>query len=175
MRILQLIGPAAILLVTACGGESSSSSSTSGPAIPEPPETENVALAANGGSATASYDNDSAGLVINGNTDTGEFWAGNAQGDFVTVAFDDTYKVTEFTIYTNNTSSSTVVETSSNGTDFDELVLVTQCASFSLGSGQVFCRLSGEITASHFRVVIDADSNISARQIYEIEVEGYKD
>lgn len=155
--------------LVACGGDSSSSD----PVAPAKPAAVNVAAAANGGVADASYDAGNAGLVNDGDTTTSNFWAGNVQNDYVEVEFNKTYTVSAFTVHTNATdSTSTEIQFSADGVTFTDINLFTQCWSMTIGSGRITCTLASPRSASHARVQVVAATSVGTRQIYEIEVMG---
>lgn len=157
-------------LVAACGGSSSSDPAVSD-RDPSPPK--NVAAEVNGSVATASYDAGNAGLVTDGDTTTSNFWAGNIQNDYVEVEFDRVYEVVHFVVHTNTLSTADIkVQFSADGANFDDVNLVSDCASLSLGSGKIQCTLSPSLDASHVRVVITAATDVTLRQVYEVEVLG---
>jgi hypothetical protein len=164
------------LSLAACGGGSSSSSTTTSTSnIPEDPDNlENVALQSNGGTASASYDNGNADLVNDGDTNTATWWAGNATGDTVTVAFDQEYDIDEFTIYTNlPNNSDTELQISTDGSSFDSIAYFGDCdQSLSLGSGRIACNFVDQKPATHVRLEITDTDNPGMVQIHEIEAMG---
>ena len=155
--------------LVACGGDSSSSD----PVAPAKSSAVNVAAAANGGVADASYDAGNAGLVNDGDTTTSNFWAGNVQNDYVEVEFDKAYTVSAFTVHTNATNNTdTEIQFSTDGVTFTDINLFTQCQSLTIGSGRIACALASTLPATHVRVQVVVASSVGTRQIYEIEVMG---
>lgn len=166
-------------IIAACGGDDSSSSSTTttttsgGGSLS--PSMENVALAANGGVADASYDAGNADLVNDGDTTAtaSTFWAGNATGDTVQVEFDQEYEIGAFTIYTNATNNiSTEIQLKQEGGSWTAISIFSDCFSLSLGSGKIDCELNSTMAADYIRVEITETSSPGAVQIFEIEAMG---
>lgn len=167
------------VIIAACGGDESSSSSTTttttsgGGALS--PSMENVALAANGGVADASYDAGNADLVNDGDTtDTAStFWAGNATGDTVQVEFDQEYDIGAFTIHTNViNNTSTEIQLKQEGGSWTAISIFSDCFNLSLGSGQIDCEMDSVMPADYIRVKITETSSPGAVQIFEIEAMG---
>jgi len=166
-----------ILGLVACGGSSGGSSND----FIGSSSDINVALQANGGSATASYDNDNAGLVNDGDTTTSTFWAGNVINDAVTIDFGSSKNISSITIYTNSTTFSSsnpdqLIEISSNGTNWRTTAQLVggdvPCSSSSLGSGKVACTLTSRADARFIRFRVTATADIGLIQVHEIEVQG---
>lgn len=158
-----------------CGGDSSSSSG----APPNNDETAepvvNAAEQSNGGKATATYDSDNAGLVNDGDTNTATFWAGNMNGDHVTVEFDREYQLGELTVFTNRTNNmDTEIQLSTDGSDFDTVNLAGDCnVGLTMGRGMITCWTSPEMPATHIRVVITDPTNPGTVKIHEIQALGF--
>ncbi len=168
-NLAKLIFCIVCVSVSACGGNSSDSM---------PPtfvsEPKNVAASSNGGVASASYDNPSAGLVNDGETSV-NFWAGNAVNDVVTIAFDNTYSLSEIKIFTNATNNvDTELQISTDGVNFTAIPYLggsQPCFSLSMGSGVISCGLDPKRDASHVRLEI-LNASASTIQIFEIEAQG---
>lgn len=168
------------LMVAGCdSGSSSSAAAAPAPAAPAvvPAVPANVALQANGGVATATYDNAGAVRVNNGDTTTSDFWAGNIQNDLITVAFDGSYDLTEIKIHTSAANNfDTKLQISSDGVTFTDVSYyggAGDCESLviSNSSDTVTCGFFPERAASHVRVVILNATPVTV-PIYEIEATG---
>lgn len=174
-RIVLCFVFAMAVTLSACGGGSSGGGSGDGGDGNNQPELKNVALQKNGGTATASYDSANADIVNDGDDNSQPFWAGNANGDYVTVEFDDIYSLERIRIVTNATSNTlTQLQVSTDGTNFADVGYFSgspRCANLSMGSGRIDCGIPEGIDASHVRVVITTD-NASSVQISEIEAMG---
>lgn len=162
-----------VLMLSACGSESEESSATK-------EVTHNVALSSNGASMTATYNQESAANVGDGDTGTSTFWAGNIAGDQVTVNFGRVAKVTDVTVYTNNTSYSSSnpavqVELSLNGQSWKTTMIPSfgggadiGCPTWNAGSGKLSCTFSSEESAQFLRIT----TNSGSVSIYEVEATG---
>ena len=168
------------------GGSTSTTTSTDGTGTTPTTTTtngtaKNVALDSNGGVASASYDTTHASYANDGDTVT-KAWVGSAQNDALTVAFDKTYHISGFTLYTNATNNvDTRIELSTDGTTYTTVNLLgavisgssgIPCSGLSMGSGKIECSLSSMPQASRIRIVVIATANVADKRIYELEVTG---
>lgn len=173
------ISGALVVLVSSfifgCGGDGSSSSRSPSNDDEAAEPVVNAAEQSNGGQATATYDNANAGLVNDGDTNDATFWAGNMNGDHVTVEFDREYQLGEITIHTNRTNNvDTEVQLSTDGSNFDAIDLASDCnVGLSMRSGQIICWPNPEIPATHVRVVITDPANPGTVEIHEIRALGF--
>jgi len=170
---------------TTNNGSTSTTTTTTdanGNVIPTPTGTaKNVALASNGGVASATYDTAHATNVNDGNT-SGSAWVGSVPNDALTVAFDKTYHVAGFTLHTNATNNvDTRIELSTDGTTYTAVNLLgavisggsgIPCSGLSMGSGKIECTLSSMPQASRIRVVVTATTAVADTRLYELEVTG---
>ena len=151
MRLIPIV--LATLSLTACGGGSGGSSGdgTIG--------TKTTEAVATGPVATATYDNDSAAVVIDGNTQPDMFWSGNITDDAVTVDLGSLQSINQLNVYTNNTGFST---TQLTGGD-------VPCSSLQLSGGTYRCTFGSAQTIRYARVRVTATENIGLYQVYEVE------
>jgi hypothetical protein len=163
--------------LVACGGGGSSSGPDSTPAAVE----RNVALAANGATVTATYYEDGAGLVIDGDTAESTFWSANITGDSLTIDIGSVVSLSDITIYTNDTSFSSsnptkVFEISSEGNNWLKVAQITggdiPCLSLSTGSGRILCEFTEPVHARYIRATITSATSPGLIQIHEIEATG---
>lgn len=179
-RIHLVVVSTLVVLLSACGGGGGSDGGSSNDGGGDSsPQLKNVASQKNGGTATASYDSQSADIVNDGGL-SGTFWAGNADQDHVTVAFDQKYSLEEITIYTNATNNSdTKLQVSDDGQTFTDIGYITgspKCSTLQMGTDnsgnpRIRCVLPSAMDATHVRVVI-TDSSASQIQIYEVKAMG---
>src|SRR5690554_2641679 len=129
-RVLGRCFVAAVFAVglIGCGG-----SCSGGGKAAVPPTFFNVASQDNGGVATATYDSANAGLINDAIFDLVEkvnqvsFWAGNANGDLITIALDGSHLVSQFTLYTNKTNNSdTTIQYSTDGATFTSIAIFSR-------------------------------------------------
>lgn len=163
-----------VLLLVACGGGGGGDDGTTTPGATTPV---NVALATNGGLASASA-NDLESFYINDGDDATGFWAASSAGDYIDLTFDQVYTVSEFTLLMDATAgwsnTDMTFETSADGVLFgDEINLITDCYSASLGASQIYCELGATRDIRAIRVTIDAASHAATTfELYEFEVMG---
>lgn len=170
-----------ITLLTACGGGGGGGTpSNSNPGGSTPQTDSNVALASQGATATATYDNGNADLVNDGDT-TSNFWAGNITGDSVTVDFGESKNVASLTIYTSSTSYSSnnpekIIEVSNNGTTWLTTAVPlggdVGCSSLSMGSGRIACTFENRTNLRYVRFTVTAQNNVGLIQVHEIQAQG---
>jgi F5/8 type C domain len=181
---LALLLVSAISL-TACGGVSggtgagvlspavSSSSSLSA--------STNVAASVNGGVASATFDSTHASYVNDGDTSNVFYWVGNVATDYVMVTFNRVYAVTEIKLHTNAANTTdTKLQASSDGTTFSDLSYTTtgsagDCFSVTISApgNLISCGFGTTLRSLRaVRVVILTNTNISMKQVREIEVTG---
>ncbi len=174
-----------VTLLTACGGGggggSTPSNSTPGGGVTPPQNDVNVALASQGATATATYDNGNADLVNDGDTTVANFWAGNISGDYVTVDFGSSKNVASITVYTNDTGFSSnnpnkVIEVSNNGTTWLTTADLTggdlRCSSLSMGNGRIACTFENRTDLRYVRFTVTAQNNVGLIHVYEIQAQG---
>jgi hypothetical protein len=178
---LRLMGLASLLLLTACG-EDSSGSSVTVPAIPPAAATPvNVSLAANGSSVAATYGGAMASFVNDGdNTTTTNFWSGNIADDAVTIDFGLSRTVTEISVYTSDTSFNSgsptkYIEISADNSTWKKTAQIVggdvSCSTFSSGSGKIRCVFSTPQSIRYYRVRVVGAAPAS-QQIVEMEALG---
>ncbi len=168
MKLISIL--LTLSLLTACGGGGSDHSTTSNTI------TGNLALPSNGAKVTASYDENSAASVTDGDSTTSLYWAGNIADDAVTVNFTSLAEVTELSIYLNDLSLDTsdpnkYIEISKDGEAWSATAQFSggePCSSFSLGEGKINCKFSPVQEIQYVRVRV-ANGQIN---IYEIEAMG---
>lgn len=154
-----------------CGGGGGGGDSTP-PATPK-----NVALAANGGVASATYDNAGAVYVNDADTAT-NYWSGNIVNDSVIVTFDKTYTISQIRYYTDTyNDGDTVMQYSTDGVNYTNVsYYYTASGVFCSARGNdasiggTNCLLSAPQQAKYVRIVIAA--NPATTRIYELEVTG---
>jgi len=163
------------LLLSACGSESESDQKLITKEV-----TQNVALTSNGATMTATYNQESAAYVGDGDTTTSTFWAGNVAGDHVTVDFGQVAKVSDVTVFTNNTSYSSSnpavqVQLSLDGQSWKTTMVPSfggfsdiGCPTWNAGSGKLNCIFSIEERAQYIRIT----TNSGSVSIYEVEATG---
>ncbi|WP_416395821.1 discoidin domain-containing protein [Allohahella sp. A8] len=170
MRLIPIV--LATLSLTACGGGSGGSSGdgTIG--------TKTTEAVATGPVATATYDNDSAAVVIDGNTQPDMFWSGNITDDAVTVDLGSLQSINQLNVYTNNTGFSTtqpnlVIEVSADAQSWSRTADLTggdvPCSSLQLSGGTFRCTFGSTQTIRYARVRVTATENIGLYQVYEVE------
>ena len=161
------------LSVTACGGGGSGGSSSGGAV-----GAETTTPAVTGPVATATYDNDSAAVVIDGDTQPDLFWSGNVTDDAVTVDYGKQQKFSHLNVYTNNKSFSSsqpnlVIEVSADGQVWSRTADVMgqgiSCSSLQLSNGAYKCEFASTETFRFARVRLTATEDIGLHQVYEIE------
>lgn len=169
--------------LTACGGGSSSSSSTttSGDSSTSAAVEKNVALASNGATVTAGYDQTGAANVIDGDTTSAKSWTGSAANDAVTVKFDKAYDVSTIVVYTNHLSTDSgdrekYIEISSDGSTWKETALAfnadVACSGYlaSASESKISCSYNTAQNIQYVRVrLAKANSTVN---VYEIEATG---
>lgn len=168
------------LLLAACGGGGDEASSSSAGAS-APPAAVNVALPANGASASATYGGVTANFVNDGDsTTTTNFWTGNVADDAVTVDFGRLRQVTEISVYTNDTSFSSLnpakyIELSADNSTWQTTAQITGgdigCPTFSAGSGRIRCVFASPRSVRYFRVRVSAVGPAS-QHVVEMEAQG---
>ena len=189
-NVLRCSAMLAMLLLAGCGGgdggtgngtvfsPASSSSSSSSSSLPAPT---NVAASVNGGVASATFDATHAPYVNDTDTSNVFYWVANVANDYVTVTFNRVYAISQIRLHTNATiTTDTRLQASSDGTNFSDLSYTT-----TGGAGDCFSvtiSVSGNLITCSFgttprslravRVVIPSNTNISMKQIREIEVIG---
>jgi len=169
-RVLGRCFVAAVFAVglIGCGG-----SSSGGGKAAVPPTPFNVASQDNGGVATATYDSANAGLINDAIFDLvekvnqGSFWAGNANGDLITIALDGSHLVSQFVLYTNKTNNSdTTIQYSTDGATFTSIAIFSDCPTASIGSGRIDCTFASAKKMTHLRVLVN--SNATDVRLYEL-------
>lgn len=160
------------IALTGCsGGGGGGGDSTPPPVV----ASKNVALATNGGAASATYDNAGAAYVNDADTTT-NFWSGNIANDSVTVTFDKTYTISQIKYFTNATNSTnTRMEFSADGVTYTPVSFFssagTWCQNLTMSSsGYITCGLSASQQARYVRIIVVA--NPATTRIYELEVTG---
>lgn len=175
-----------VIALTACGGGDGSSdtggplsqvgSSSSSLSVPT-----NVAAGTNGGVASATFDSSHAFYVNDGDTGSVFYWVGNVANDYVTVTFNRVYAVSETKLHTNAANTTdTKLQASSDGTTFSDLSYTAtggagDCFSVAINSpvNTITCGFGTTPRSLRaVRVVILTNTNISMKQIREIEVTG---
>ncbi|MEJ2041889.1 MAG: discoidin domain-containing protein [Reinekea sp.] len=163
-----------------CGSESNNDTQESSGQQTTQPDI-NLASEANGASVTASYDQDSAQFVIDGDSTTSLYWSANVTDDFFTIDLGRTASVSAITVYTNDTSYSSqnpskIVEVSNDGVTWLETVNAfggdLRCSSSSTGSGRIYCKLSENYSMRYLRLTITATTDPGLIQIHEVEIMG---
>ena len=170
-KIIKRFGFATVFVfaLSACGGSSSSSSSGDGTTDSTP--ATNVALASAGATVSSTFSGNET-FVNDGDTGNTNFWEPGADGDSITIEFDEVYDVEflEISSMNLNSNSEFAIAFSGNGVTFTDIDLVLDCLSFSIGASGYSCELVTPIEAGFIRLTILMDSaNID---IYEIEVFG---
>lgn len=166
--------------LTACGG-SSSSTTTSGDTSGSVSVEKNVALASNGGTVTADYDEAGAANVIDGDTTSAKSWTGSATNDAVTVKFDKAYDVSSIVVYINHQSTISsdrekYIEISSDGSTWKETAILSgadvACSSYlaSASESKISCSYNTAQNIQYVRVRL-AKANSSVN-VYEIQATG---
>lgn len=158
--------------ISACGGGSGANDD-----FLRGSHDQNIALASSGSLATASYDNDNAYLVNDGDQTTSLYWAGNVTDDYVTINFGSEKQLSELTVYTNSTPPSDwLLELSNNGIAWQTTALTAggdiECPPV-VSTGKVSCVFASATYAQHVRLRITAVSNIGLIQVYELEAQGH--
>lgn len=164
--------------LTACGGSSSPDDNTSGDVVAE----KNVALASNGATVTAGYDQTGAANVIDGDTTSAKSWTGSAANDAVTVKFDKAYDVSTIVVYTNHLSTDSgdrekYIEISSDGSTWKETALAfnadvacSRSYSASASESKISCSYNTAQNIQYVRVrLAKANSGVN---VYEIQATG---
>lgn len=150
-----------------------------GEAGTDEPQPINVALQGNGATATASYDNDHAHIVNDGFLGVKPYWAGNAQGDHVTIKFDDLYLLRNIKIFTGeNVTNLLKIRVSMDGNSYTDVDLgngTPSCDDVDVvsdgGLGTLVCSFNGGVTARFLRIVVD-DPNPEKYPLREIAAWG---
>src|SRR5690606_29155439 len=124
------------------GGSGGESPAPTAPAVAVPV---NAALTANGASVAATYGGVTANFVNDGDsTTTTNFWTGNVADDAVTVDFGKLRQISEVTVYTNDTTFSSISPKKLIEVSADNLTWKTTaqmaggdigCPTLSMGSG----------------------------------------
>ena len=183
MEMLRLTGVGILttLLLFAAGCGSSSSSSDNGGGGNPPPTPINdpfIPLDAGAATATASYDSPSAANVIDGDQTAATDWAGNVDGDQITIALDKVYSLSEIILHKNGGAYSNgdfEFFISADGAIWTKVTYVltsaNQCDNFSIVGGTKYtCKFSSRRDVRHIRYVM-RDAVATAR-LYEVEVKG---
>lgn len=172
-RTMTLV--AVTMALASCGGGGGGGSSSDPGPLPEPT---NVALADNGGVANASYLEETAGLVNDGDTQPydGYYWQGNVQGDYVQITFDRAYTISEFAVYVNFTGNDNAGYTSywlsEDGETFEPFAFTNDCNAATIGGGMITCEMKEPRIARAFRAQVEMESNAHNVHVSEIEVIG---
>lgn len=171
---LKAIGLVSVLGLVACGSESESDQGLKTKEV-----TQNVALTSNGATMSATYNQESAAYIGDGDTTASNFWAGNIADDHITVDFGQVAKVADVTVYTNNTSFSSSnpavqVELSVDGLSWKTTMVPSfgssdiACPTYTSGSGKLSCTFASAESAQYLRITTNAASVF----IYEVEATG---
>lgn len=170
-----------ILLLSLIGCSSDSTTTTNNTAPTAPAVTSNVSAASNGSTVTSTFVGNESFTTDEITTNT-NFWIGGADGDEVKVAFDQSYSISEITIRTNNTSSSSSagvvtsgirVLLSADDVTYNEIgvsIGSSSCSEQNIGSSRIRCVLSTPTDASFIKVIVTSDFAVT--EIYEIETLG---
>ena len=140
--------------------------------------TQNVAFVSNGASIkSATYDQEGAKYIIDGNISTSNYWAGNTSNESVVIEFEKTAKTTRIEVVTNATTynltnPAIVLELSTNNRTWRSFMAATndggiQCNEWELSSNVLSCTLSNE-SARYLRL----KTNSNKINIYEVTVIG---
>lgn len=171
----KVIGLITVVSLSACGG--SGGGAPSG-ASNTKEVTHNVVLTSNGSSISSSYNDVSAKYIADGDTTTSNFWAGNISGDNLVIDFGQAAKLSDISVYTNNTSYN-----SSNPAVKVELSMDKQawkltmnpygasdiaCPTWIVGNGKISCKFSSDESARYIRVT----TNAGTVHIHEVEATG---
>lgn len=172
----KVIGLVSVLGLVACG---SGSESDTGQKIVTKQITQNVALTSNGATMSATYNQESAAYIGDGDTTSSTFWAGNIADDQVTVDFGQVAKVADVTVYTSDTSYSSSdpavqVELSVDGQSWKTTMVPSfgssdiACPTYTSGSGKLSCTFASVENARYLRIT----TNAASVSIYEVEATG---
>ena len=167
-----------LLLLSACGGSGSDDT------IFLSDSTDiNVALASNGASTFANYNDTQASKVNDGDTSTSEYWSGNIAGDYVRIDFGKIRKVNEISIYTSDTSFSSsqpnkLIELSIDNQNWSTTAQISggdiACSSLSLNALKITCSFSNRQQARYLRFTTKATGASAALlNVYEMQAIGY--
>lgn len=175
--------------LAACGGGGGGSGGGGGD-TPGANEPRNVALQANGGRASASYNGEIAARVNDGvaydpEYDDGErlaaYWQGNIPDDFVAVTFDRGYRISEFSFYVNTVMAQRVnnngadpwVALSANGELFETIDMTEVCEDFIwYGRYRINCVFPEPVSLRAIRVRAHLPDNAHNFHVSEIEAIG---
>ena len=168
------------LAVAGCSGGGGSSKERQ--QTPEQPvEQKNVAAKENGATVAASYDEDGANYVIDGDSSESFFWSANIKDDDIVIDFGRASVVSDITIYTDDTSSSSsnpskIIEVSTDKVNWRETGNTTgvdiPCKSFKIGEGKIFCEFSSAQALRYLRIRITEESDPGSIKIFEVEATG---
>ena len=176
---LLYLGMMSLLFISGCGGSGSGSEDTT---FINGQTDINVALAINGSSASANYNDIQASKVIDGNTGISESWAGNISEDFVTIDFGKVRSLSRITIYTSDTTFnpnspnkrielSTDISNSSNWkTTAQESGGDINCNTLFRTTQTIACSYSTRIDARYIRFTSLTSDLLN---VYEIQATGF--
>ncbi|MBZ2187521.1 hypothetical protein K8B33_00285 [Alcanivorax sp. JB21] len=145
-----------------------------------------VSLAAYGGSTYAAVNQGDAGYINNGST-TGNYWSGSAVGQWLGVALDQDYQITEVVVHSNAGASIprpfSLLDASVEEAGNDQFYYLfrhnevsTYCASAVFSSDRHWCRVARERRpAGDISIELQNGASVSAGdvRVYEIEVHGF--
>ncbi len=157
------------LLLAGCGGSDSDDKFLGGS------NDINVALASNGASATATYDNGSAPNVIDGDPTAATDWAGIVSGDSVQINFGQLRYLKEIKIHTNDSSPSNKrIEISTDNavwkTTAQNSGVDIPCTTYITNSTSITCTYSSR---QQIKYVKFTTLTTDLLNVYEIEATGY--
>ena len=160
---------ASSIFVAGCGGGGGGSSTPAATSTPV-----NIALPANGGTATSTVNGASAAYLNDNLTTTVNYWTGVATNDYITVSFNKAYSVSKLVLYLNFTNTTdTQIQVSTDGTTYTSLNLIGSCSSLTIGSGKIDCTLVTNLNLKAMRVVLLAGTNAANTiRLYELQVTG---
>ena len=142
----------------------------------------NVALASNGGTASAQYNQVSAPNVNDGDNSISEYWSGNIVDDVVTVDFGDIRFLKEISIYTNEpifnaSTPNRVIELSLNGSDWFSTAQASgadiDCQTLLPTTNKITCTFASRQESRFFRFTTKRVVNPEQVNVYELEAIGY--
>ena len=142
----------------------------------------NVALASNGGIASANYNDISAPNVNDGDTSTSEYWSGNIIGDAVTIDFGRSRHLKEIRIYSNEAILNpivaiNVIELSANGDNWLSTAQASgadiSCQTLLSTTNKITCTYASRQEARFLRFTTKRAVNPELVNVYELAAIGY--
>lgn len=174
-KLIFLLIISSLVLFTGCGGSGDTKFIGGKTDI-------NVALASNGGRASANYNNVSAPKVNDGDTSTSEYWSGNVVDHAVTIDFGKARFIKEIRIYTNEAILNPIVvisliELSINGSDWFSTAQGSggdiNCQTLFSSNNKITCTYSSRQESRFLRFTTKRQLEPGLVNVYEMEAIGY--